>query len=150
MAWHKTPRINDKTFLFLTISQGIYDNMRYCQKEKGLVIYAWCMPSHLHMIISTSQDPNLAQVLRTCDGMRESLCSNETLLAIIGSFTNAQGGKHPLIQAAVFSPLACFLDVRGLYLSSMSSKYNPHPDGCYFVTFQSGLDSSLQGTFTRT
>ncbi|MGC4023610.1 MAG: hypothetical protein QM734_17460 [Cyclobacteriaceae bacterium] len=88
------------------------------------------------MIISTSQDPNLAQVLRTCDGMRADLCSNETLLAIIGSFTNAQGGKHPLIQAAVFSPLACSLDVRGLYLSSMSSKYKFHdPDGCYFVTF---------------
>jgi len=32
----------------------IVDSLRYCQKEKGLVIHAWClMPSHLHMIIST-------------------------------------------------------------------------------------------------
>jgi len=29
----------------------IIDSLRHCQKEKGLVIHAWClMPSHLHMI----------------------------------------------------------------------------------------------------
>ena len=32
----------------------IIDSLRYCQREKGLVIHAWClMPSHLHMINST-------------------------------------------------------------------------------------------------
>jgi REP element-mobilizing transposase RayT len=42
----------------------IIDSLRHCQKEKGLVIHAWClMPSHLHMIVSTRQDP-LPNVLR--------------------------------------------------------------------------------------
>jgi len=30
------------------------DSWRYCQKEKGLEIYVWCiMPSHIHMIIGS-------------------------------------------------------------------------------------------------
>jgi REP element-mobilizing transposase RayT len=33
----------------------IIDSLLFCQKEKGLVIHAWClMPSHLHMIVSTN------------------------------------------------------------------------------------------------
>ena len=36
----------------------IIDSLRHCQKEKGLVIHAWClMPSHLHMIVSTRKEP---------------------------------------------------------------------------------------------
>ena len=36
----------------------IIDSLRYCQKEKGLAIHAWClMPSHLHLICSTHGDP---------------------------------------------------------------------------------------------
>jgi len=32
----------------------IIDSLKFCQKNKGLVIYAWClMPSHLHMIIAS-------------------------------------------------------------------------------------------------
>ena len=42
----------------------IIDSLRYCQKEKGLVIHAWClMPSHLHLIISTKQEP-LQNIMR--------------------------------------------------------------------------------------
>ena len=42
----------------------ILDSLRYCQKEKGLVIHAWClMPSHLHMIIS-SIDEGLPSIMR--------------------------------------------------------------------------------------
>jgi putative transposase len=42
----------------------IIDSLRYCQKEKGLIIHAWClMPSHLHMIVSTSQE-NLSDIMR--------------------------------------------------------------------------------------
>lgn len=41
----------------------IINSLRYCQKEKGLVIHAWCiMPSHLHMIISSTND--LSAILR--------------------------------------------------------------------------------------
>lgn len=29
----------------------ILDSLRFCQKEKGMEIFAWCiMPSHIHLI----------------------------------------------------------------------------------------------------
>lgn len=35
----------------------LIDSLRFCQKEKGLDIYAWCiMTSHVHMIIGTRKD----------------------------------------------------------------------------------------------
>ena len=42
----------------------IIDSLKHCQKEKGLVINAWClMPSHLHMIVRTSKVP-LSDIMR--------------------------------------------------------------------------------------
>ncbi|MBX7125131.1 MAG: transposase [Cyclobacteriaceae bacterium] len=42
----------------------IVSSLRYCQREKGLMIQAWClMPSHLHMLVSTMGDP-LEAILR--------------------------------------------------------------------------------------
>ncbi len=39
--------------------------LRYCQKEKGLVIYAWClMPSHLHMICSSDDENAISDIIR--------------------------------------------------------------------------------------
>lgn len=36
----------------------VVDSFKYCQKEKGLIIYAWCiMPSHVHLIIGTNKEP---------------------------------------------------------------------------------------------
>jgi putative transposase len=36
----------------------IVDSLRYCQKEKGLVLHAWCiMTNHVHLIASASQIP---------------------------------------------------------------------------------------------
>jgi REP element-mobilizing transposase RayT len=41
----------------------IIDSLRYCQKEKGLVIHAWyLMPSHLHLIISS--EDSLSDIIR--------------------------------------------------------------------------------------
>ncbi|MEO9872603.1 REP-associated tyrosine transposase [Ekhidna sp.] len=41
----------------------IVESLRYCQKEKGLKIHAWClMSSHLHMIIS-SEDNELSSIM---------------------------------------------------------------------------------------
>ncbi|MEQ9426860.1 MAG: transposase, partial [Cyclobacteriaceae bacterium] len=32
----------------------VVDSLRYCQKEKGLELYAWCiMSNHVHLIIGT-------------------------------------------------------------------------------------------------
>lgn len=42
----------------------VVDALNYCQKNKGLTIHAWClMPSHLHLIVS-SEDQNLASLIR--------------------------------------------------------------------------------------
>jgi len=38
----------------------LLDSIRYCQKEKGLVLHAWClMSNHIHMVISArNHDPS--------------------------------------------------------------------------------------------
>ncbi len=42
----------------------LIDSLKYCQKEKGLEVYAWCfMPSHLHMIIGSKGEP-MQHILR--------------------------------------------------------------------------------------
>ncbi|MEP2023629.1 MAG: transposase [Reichenbachiella sp.] len=42
----------------------IVDSLKYCQKEKGLLIHAWVlMPSHLHMVIST-KGKSLESIMR--------------------------------------------------------------------------------------
>lgn len=38
--------------------QTLIDSWRFCQKEKDLEIYAWCiMPSHVHMIVGSKGRP---------------------------------------------------------------------------------------------
>jgi RHS repeat-associated protein len=50
-------------FTRFELKHVIIDSLRYCQKEKGLVIHAWClMPSHLHLIISSEN--SLSGILR--------------------------------------------------------------------------------------
>lgn len=42
----------------------LLDSLRYCQKEKGLEVYAWCiMTSHIHLIIGTI-DKKMEDILR--------------------------------------------------------------------------------------
>ena len=39
------------------LSDVIVASIKHCQKEKGLVVYAWCiMSSHVHLIISSNQE----------------------------------------------------------------------------------------------
>ena len=50
-------RLNHKMLLI--------DSLKYCQREKGLNIFAWClMPSHLHLIANTTVKFELADVIR--------------------------------------------------------------------------------------
>jgi putative transposase len=43
----------------------LLESLRFCQKEKGLEIYAWClMTNHIHLIASAKQESNLSDVLR--------------------------------------------------------------------------------------
>ena len=38
--------------------QIVIDSLKYCQANKGLIIYSWViMSNHMHMVISTKQDP---------------------------------------------------------------------------------------------
>jgi REP element-mobilizing transposase RayT len=42
----------------------VIDSIKYCQKTKGLIVYAWViMPSHVHMIIGT-KDKEMQNILR--------------------------------------------------------------------------------------
>jgi len=42
----------------------LLDSIRYCQKEKGLAVHAWCiMSNHLHLVIS-SKNGSLSDGLR--------------------------------------------------------------------------------------
>jgi putative transposase len=44
----------------------IVDSMKYCQKEKGLLVYAWCiiMSNHIHLIASAKEGYSLSDILR--------------------------------------------------------------------------------------
>ena len=41
------------------------ESLKYCQKEKGLLVGAWCiMSSHIHLAIGTSGDQKLQDTIR--------------------------------------------------------------------------------------
>lgn len=43
----------------------IINSLKYCQKNKGLVIFAYClMPSHLHIICKADEGYNLSDIIR--------------------------------------------------------------------------------------
>ena len=43
----------------------IIDSLIFCQKEKGLIIYSWClMSNHLHLIAQAKEDISLSDILR--------------------------------------------------------------------------------------
>ena len=43
----------------------VLDSLRYCQKEKGLIIYGWViMNTHVHFIFSAKQGFELSNILR--------------------------------------------------------------------------------------
>jgi putative transposase len=45
--------------------QLLIDSLKYCQQNKGLVIFGWClMPSHLHMICRAEENYTLSDILR--------------------------------------------------------------------------------------
>jgi REP element-mobilizing transposase RayT len=44
---------------------AITNSLKYCQKEKGLAIYGYClMPSHLHLIARAEDTSSLSDILR--------------------------------------------------------------------------------------
>jgi REP element-mobilizing transposase RayT len=46
------------------LKQVVVKSLKYCQREKGLIIHGWClMPSHLHMIVS-ARGETLSAIMR--------------------------------------------------------------------------------------
>ena len=42
----------------------LLESIRYCQNEKGLILYAWCiMSNHVHLM-AAAKDNNLSDILR--------------------------------------------------------------------------------------
>lgn len=47
-----------------SLKQIVIKSLRYCQREKGLIIHGWClMPSHLHMIVC-ARGNSLSSIMR--------------------------------------------------------------------------------------
>ena len=43
----------------------IIENLKYCQKNKGLEIYGWCiMSNHLHLIIGRNEEVKIIKIIR--------------------------------------------------------------------------------------
>ncbi len=43
----------------------LIDSLQYCQKEKGLILYAWCiMTNHIHIIASAKEGIKLSGIIR--------------------------------------------------------------------------------------
>lgn len=43
----------------------IIESLQYCQKEKGLIIYAWVlMTNHMHMIVGSAGENKVSDILR--------------------------------------------------------------------------------------
>ena len=43
----------------------VVESIRYCQKAKGLIVYAWCiMTNHIHLIISAREGYELVGIIR--------------------------------------------------------------------------------------
>ena len=43
----------------------LIESLKYCQREKGLVIYAWCiMSTHVHLIVGRNKEYKLEAIVR--------------------------------------------------------------------------------------
>jgi len=60
-----------------TYNDILVKSLRYCQREKGLILYAWCiMPSHVHLIIGTRKEP-MQNILRDFKSFTSRSIRNE-------------------------------------------------------------------------
>lgn len=52
-------------FTRLSQKQAFINSLKYCQENKGLIVYAYClMPNHFHAIIQARDGFNLSDILR--------------------------------------------------------------------------------------
>ena len=68
--------------------EEIINSIRYCQENKGLELYGWCiMTSHVHLIIGTTGNP-LQNIMR--DLKRHSPTGASIPLRTLVTFFNGQ------------------------------------------------------------
>ncbi len=72
------------------------DSVRYCQNEKDLIVYSWClMSNHVHMIVSAKHG-NLSDILRDLKGFT----SRQILRAIKNEPESRREWMLKIFQAA--------------------------------------------------
>jgi REP element-mobilizing transposase RayT len=82
----------------------VLDSIRYCQKEKGLVLHAWCiMTNHVHLIVSRKGEATLSDIFRDLKKH-----TSKTLITAIQD--NIQESRKDLI----------------LYVFKSAGEYNPN------------------------
>ena len=65
-------------FTRVTQKQLIVDLLKYCQENKGLNIFGWClMPSHMHLIVNTKIPFDLDDVVRDFKRHTSKIVYNE-------------------------------------------------------------------------
>jgi len=73
----------------------VINSLRYCQRNKGLIINAWClMTSHLHMIIRSSGEQLLSNTLRDF----KKFTSKQIIKAINVPSESRRGWMAPLFS----------------------------------------------------
>lgn len=138
------------------LAEIVVDSLAYCQKEKGLLIYAWClMPNHLHLIVSAEEGKNLSDIMRdfkkfTAKKIIATIKEiNESRTWMLNKFEFAarihpknkeikfwQDGFHPIILFSNY-----FMDQKLNYIHQNPVKANIVSDESYYV-YSSAIDYS--------
>ena len=65
----------------------LIESLRYCQKSKGLELYAFCiMPNHVHLIARAEEGKNLSEILRDL----KKFTSTQIIQAISGNLQESR------------------------------------------------------------
>lgn len=71
-------------FIRDTYKETIIDSLKYCQREKGLSVHAYCiMTSHIHLILSAKEGHRLSDIIRdfksfTSSQLRKAIKENNS------------------------------------------------------------------------
>jgi REP element-mobilizing transposase RayT len=80
----------------------LVDNLAYCQKNKGLELFAWCiMTNHVHLIARAEEGHSLSDILRdykkfTCKAVIKAISENPRESRkewLVKQFENAEGNR---------------------------------------------------------
>ena len=75
-------------FTKITYKDIFVDSLKYCQVEKGLIIYAWVlMTNHVHIIARADKGYNLSDILRDMKKF-----TSKTIISAINSDTESRKG----------------------------------------------------------